>query len=614
MKFNIKDKRILIPIICLLLCAVIIAVAFAHCSGTKDKPVDTDVTSSQTDITDDEDFDDEDFDDEDFDDEDFDDEDFDDEDFDDEDFDDEDSDDEDFDDEDFDDEDSDDEDFDDEDFEDEDFDTVYSTVSLDLSEPVSDDYINSGLYLGWGYFPDAADRTYTKKEITAELDRLEKMGYTHVRTSLTTSWVSKGYDASIKDWKWDGEEFTRFVWICKELDKRGITLTMTINWDMVTDLSSSGILDKESYENTCENYANYAYKLLTTLKAKGVNNIVNILPFVEPFPSKVIDEVFGKHSNVIFHDTVKALDSKLKKEGIRKDYKIMCTATSTMHIDPSNKNLDRLNDLQFTKVSWAEWIVENCDSFVDIYAFHDYSSYSNNVYDDTYQYFYDDIIDVANVFKKTGKPVYFDEFGYQYNDILDTVESTYTRYLHRNVPFYATQRAAAQIAIMNAGVNCSMIWSIFDTQFPDSTVTNTAFDKGVQITGVAPIMSESSIPYAEYYSQSLISKYMAGAEGTVVYSGMDDYSGVYLTATKQKDGTFSILVANVNITDAEVTFELSESLNKAKLYRHLFDPNDYEATTAAHIIGVDKVFKNVNKTFTDTIPGGAVVVYTTNPD
>lgn len=496
----------------------------------------------------------------------------------------------------------------DDEFED-DFEKIYSTVSLNLSKPITKEYINSGLYLGWGYFPDAAGRTYTKKEITAELDRLKKMGYTHVRTSLTTSWVGSGYDNAAKDWKWDGEEFTRFVWICKELDKRGITLTMTINWDMTTDLTSNGIYDKNSYENTCKNFAEYGYKLLSTLKAKGVNNIVNILPYCEPYPSKKIDNIFGKYTNEIWRDTVKELDAELQEKNIRKDYKILCNATTILHLDAP-----QLNELGFTKETWANWIIDNCDNFIDIYAYHLYSNYSNNIYDDTYQYFYDDIIDVANIFKKTGKPLYFDEFGYQYNESLTNVESTYTRYLHRNVPFYATQRAAGQIAIMNSGANCSMNWSIFDTQFPDSTITNTAFDKGVQVTGCAPIMSESSVPYAEYYSQSLISRYMAGREGTVVYEGTDDMSGVYTVATKQKDGTFSILAVNLNVHEAEVTFELSESLKKAKLYRHLFNPNNFKATTAANIIGVDKAYKNVNKTFKDILPAGAVVVYTTNPN
>ncbi len=487
-----------------------------------------------------------------------------------------------------------------------DFDTVYSEVSLNLSKAITKEYLNSGLYLGWGYFPDAAGRTYTKKQITAELDRLEKMGYTHVRTSLTTGWVSSGYDAAKKDWKWDGEEFTRFVWICKELDKRGITLTMTINWEMKTDLVSNGI-KKATYEETCEAYADYAYKLLSTLKAKGVKNVVNILPFCEPLPSQKVSAIFDKYTNEILRDCIKALDAKLKAEGVRKDYKIMSPATTVAQIELASHN-----ELGFTDTTWAQWIVDNIGEYIDIYAYHNYSNFSNNIYEDTYQYFYDDIIEAGEVFKKTGKPVYFDEFGYMYNETVTNVESTYTRYLHRNQPFYATQRAAAQIAIMNSGANCSMLWSIFDTQFPNSTVTNTAFDKGIQVTGVAPVMNESSIPYAEYYSQSLISRYMSGGEGTVVYEGFDDMSGVYLTATKQKDGTFSILVVNLNIANAEVTFNLSESLNKATLYRHTYNPNNYKATNAANIIGVDKVYKNVNKTFKDTLPGGAVVVYTTN--
>lgn len=503
------------------------------------------------------------------------------------------------------------EDWDDEDWEDEeewdDFETVYADVGIDLSKPLSESYVNSALYLGWGYFPDAAGRTYTKKEITSELDRIVKMGYTHVRTSLTTGWLSSGYDNTAKDWKWDGEEFQRFVWVCKELEKRGITLTMTVNWDMETDLKSKGIYVADDYEATCKNYAEYAYRMLTKLKENGVNNITQLIPFCEPYPSKQLSVFTDKYTNEIWRDTVKALHEKLTAEGIRKDFKILANCTTVAHIES-----ETLNALGFTQKEWAEWIVKNCDSFIDIYAFHNYSNFSNNIYEDTYQYYYDSIVDAMEVFKSTGKPVCFDEYGYSYNETVENQESTYSRYLTRNIPFQATQNIAGLIAIINSGADIAMKWSLFDTIFPDSTVTNTAFDGGIQVTGVAPVMNESSIPYYGYYAHSLVSRYFSSASGTKTYMGIDDGDGVYLVASRQSDGDFTVLAVNLNVSEAEVTFNFSESLSNATLYRHLYDPATVNRTTAANIIGVDKVYKNVIDSFTDTLPAGAVVVYTTN--
>ena len=485
--------------------------------------------------------------------------------------------------------------------------TVLANVKVDLSKPLSESYVNSALYLGWGYFPDSANRTYTQKEITAELDRIKKMGYTHVRTSLNTGWVADSYDRTAKDWDWNGEKFQRFVWVLKELEKRGVTVTMTINWDMETDLKSNGIYVANNYETTCSNYAEYGYRLLTKLKESGVNNVTQLLPFTEPYPSKKLSVFTDKYTNEIWRDTVKALHDKLTAEGVRKNYKIVGPCTSILHIQNEN-----LNAAGFTEAEWAEWYVKNCNSFVDIYAYHLYSNYSNNVYSDTYQLFYDAIEEVMTVFKNTGKQVCFDEYDYQYKETSETQESTYLRYLIRNVPFYATQSVAALIAVINSGADMAARWSLFDTIFPDSTATNTAFDGGIQVTGVAPVMNQTSVPYYAYYANSLISRYFSGASGTKTYKGIDDGDGVYLTASRQPDGTFTVLAINLNLEETKVTFNFSESLGKATLYRHKYDPAAVKRTTAAHVIGVDKVYKNVTNHFIDTLPAGAVVVYTTD--
>ena len=499
------------------------------------------------------------------------------------------------------------EDFDDEEWED-DWASVYD-VEIDLSTPLSTNYMDSAVYLGWGYFPDANGRTYTKKEITAELDRIQKLGYKHLRTSLSTGWVNNGYINAEKDWDWDGEEFQNFVWICKELEKRGVTLSMTVNWEIMVDLRSSGIYVEGDYAATCENYGNYGVRLLKKLEENGVRNITRLIPFVETYPSRLHPGFTNKYTNEVWRDTVKALDKKLKAEGMRDRYDIIGPCTTLAHFQHTHDH----NALGFTPVEWAEWVVENCNDFIDMHAFHGYSAYSNNVYEDTYQYFYDAIAEVLPIFKATGKPVLFDEFGYSYDDVISSQESTYKRYLVRNEPFYATQYIASLLAVVNNGADMTMRWSLFDTIFPDSLQDGSEFDNGIQITGIAPAMNESSIPYYDYYASSLVTRYFSG-NGVKTYKGVDFGEGVYLAASENADGTFTVLAVNLNVSEAEVNFNFSKSLGKATLYRHLYDPATVKRSTAGNIIGVDKVFKNVQTTFTDVLPSGAVVVYTTNPN
>ena len=50
------------------------------------------------------------------------------------------------------------------------------------------------------------------------------------------------------------------------------------------------------------------------------------------------------------------------------------------------------------------------------------------------------------------------------------------------------------------------------------------------------------------------------------------------------------------------------------MYRHLWDPTTCKPTTAARVIDIDKAFKNVGNVLQDTLPSGAVAVYTTTKD
>ena len=58
--------------------------------------------------------------------------------------------------------------------------------------------------------------------------------------------------------------------------------------------------------------------------------------------------------------------------------------------------------------------------------------------------------------------------------------------------------------------------------------------------------------------------------------------------------------------------KFENSLSKAVLYRHLYSPDEFESDTSAKPIGVDRVLINVTDGFADSIPAGAVAVYTTS--
>ena len=59
------------------------------------------------------------------------------------------------------------------------------------------------------------------------------------------------------------------------------------------------------------------------------------------------------------------------------------------------------------------------------------------------------------------------------------------------------------------------------------------------------------------------------------------------------------------------TFQFEESLGGITLYRYLHEAGTDTPTAAGNVTVADKGFKNVEKSFTDTLPGGSVVAYST---
>lgn len=71
---------------------------------------------------------------------------------------------------------------------------------------------------------------------------------------------------------------------------------------------------------------------------------------------------------------------------------------------------------------------------------------------------------------------------------------------------------------------------------------------------------------------------------------------------------------NYNQCAAAFHLTFAKPLAGKTLYRHLYDPNRVEPTAEAEIIGVSAQLEQVTAEFSDTIPAGAVAIYTTRAD
>ena len=203
---------------------------------------------------------------------------------------------------------------------------------------------------------------------------------------------------------------------------------------------------------------------------------------------------------------------------------------------------------------------------------------------------------IRNV-QKANKPVWFDEYN-----VRAEKDSYHT-------PIHGTHLAASMQSIMNSGVQSSLMWTLFDQQWPNNHCNNNdCFVDGDHRCGVMPVLTRSLVPHPAYYATALVMKYMGGDEGTHIYEGEGE-NLLHATVSKMPDGNFSVLVINNKLQPDEFTVDFGENVG-LKLNRYVYDPETIKPDETATLIKADSsVF--VENTLSDKLLPGAVVVYTT---
>ena len=199
-----------------------------------------------------------------------------------------------------------------------------------------------------------------------------------------------------------------------------------------------------------------------------------------------------------------------------------------------------------------------------------------------------------------GMPYCFDEYNCVYNR--DNSRDT-----------HGADICMAAVAFMNCGCQSSLLWTVFDQQWPNShTTNNDSFVDGDHRCGVMPVLNRSLVPHKSYYAFSLISKYVDG-EGTKVYEGFGE-NNLQTTMSVSPNGEITIVVVNNKPSCDEFVITFEKPLNNITLHRHFFDPKTIVPDEKAEIIGIDKVFDNITVSLTDAIAPYGVIVYTTHID
>ena len=465
--------------------------------------------------------------------------------------------------------------------------------------------------------------TAAKVQAKKELDRMESAGITKVRL-IVPNFLSNRYDFDNKIAKDLTDDWYNLLWVemLNELKARNIEVQLNLGWG--TDFSNSmqngkitAILGSGfsslSFDDQVNAYGQLSAKFVDYLLDKGCYNITSVTVLSEPgagWKGSTQDEVKSQSPQLNFSNAITAYGKCVES------VKQQLTAIGINDLELVAGNISMLYDPTVTEEGTYEWwnkytwggkyflagkdwfrtmiskstITSNADAI----SYHYYGTY-NNVKESNYDANNKALSAfVSDALKNTSyKPndIFMDEtsvklFGATSFDTDKSIVS----------PFEATQLSEYMVALMNNGYKGAYLWTFSDF------ASNNKF-------GLMPnAMSGDLLPYNRYYAVSLMAKYFNNCKKIYAGSYQD---GCVTICGEDESGNITTVIVNMSNINKTVSVNFEKSLSNLTLNRHLYNPSVNIATKQANIIGSDKKIANVSDSFADTLPAGAVAVYTT---
>ena len=501
---------------------------------------------------------------------------------------------------------------------------VDKVISINNKKSVNDSFLGFGaVYYPWLYWEDGGGRNYTEEQRQIELDRVAESGTTWIRCVIYAR--PEWYDNTTKTWKYSGVHYEGLVKFFEEIEKRGIEVMLNFEWGGA--IQGSNEAGTKVFENatlaamgTLDNriamFGDFCSSFTAALKKDGIDCVKYITFYSEPANRKELggqadtpefESVFLKFVVPLYTKLVKSAHDSFTKAGIRSDYKFVGNNQSTYFYlnamtyeqlkplyDPVKDYLDEFSYHFYNRVAAPKGATYDTFNFITESYANDVLKYMNVKTNDTW-------IDETNVIFN----------GTSESEFVGESQAVGPIYTLRNDPYTATQLANCWLSFLNNGYKTATIWTLTSNLWPGSIQSGSEFLGGTFMCGLMPNLMDSQVPYNTYYTYSLISRYCTNAKAVYAGDNIDAY-GMASSCVYDKDGNVTIFVVNSNLEDVEYKVSLESSLGSKVLYRHLYDPQTFEANTAAKPIGVDRVLINVSDGFIDKIPAGAVAVYTTS--
>lgn len=483
-------------------------------------------------------------------------------------------------------------------------------------KPLSTTYagMSGTIYHAYGFMKDEkSGRVYTDKMMDLELDRLEETGMRYCRTRYHSQWM---WNSKSEAYNWSSDRFGYFCDYAEALQQRDIDVLLQVGWHFgfVTKLDSYSIgevqylqgdqadrygestgydftgmtAEEQRITKSARRFGYFYAETLRQLRARGIHNISHLVYMVEP--SNDYSGREAGHANKEYVFFCEAMMEKLKEEQV---------ADTVKHMGP--------NEVSVNGDSLLKYTLEQAPDLFDVLSCHYYPNISDTTTDVLYDAFgptldaYKAHAEQAGIWGK--KEFWLDEFDVSFAGNDKGVSNSWA----------GLQAAYGALIAQQKGMNNVIFWQLFDQLWTDSATNNSQFTNGIHMTGAIPSLFNSSTPYAQWYSLGLFTRYNSSQNGTVYNTSFveaaENYDGLYIGAVQLEDGSWTITVLNLNLDRTNICIRFDKAINQT-LYRHVCVAGLVEPTPQATLADADKGFVDVKDRLYDTIPSGAIAVYT----
>lgn len=455
-------------------------------------------------------------------------------------------------------------------------------LTVDLDTVIQDDFLGvNAVYHGIAFMPEQVHRGMNAADRAREFERVERMGLNIARTWYRPDWAC-GSDL-MAPFDWDSTKMNAFYAWLDEMQRQGVDVALQAGWWVGGDVLGDVwyFQQKEQWATYLPRYAAWVSESLHQLiTMRGYTNIKYLVLMTEPIHGYQQGNQPDDFATVEdwYQRIVQEVHTQLVADGRR---------TLVKTVGPNSEFGDEV------------WAKNNLNTEIDIFSAHGYNEAG-------YHGWFQRVSAMESSIVSTGKEIWLDEWGKQDEAYRDTPD----------YGWYLGQGVAASI---NAGNQTSMVWILFDQQYVSidnsnaQNVTNEdSFHSGVHRWGVA-YWPHDSVPNPTYvrpswYAYSMLSRYMGGRNGSQTYATTGP-ANVKIAATRPNGTEYSFLVVNLSDSAQDIRVDLSHAINKT-LYRYNYDPAALPAADeTAPLLGYDKTLARVRDSFSDSIAGKAVVIY-----